>query len=52
MARILVWHERVVVDAVAARGGHLIRSMGEGDLTVSVFANAADAVAVRREEKP
>lgn len=45
MARILVWHERVVADAVEAHNGHLIRSMGEGDSTVSVFENAADAVA-------
>ena len=45
MARALVWHDRLVADTVEAHGGHLIQSMGEGDSTVSVFANAADAVA-------
>jgi len=45
MARILVWHERLVADVVETHGGHLIRSMGEGDSTVSVFPNAGDAVA-------
>jgi WD40 repeat protein/class 3 adenylate cyclase len=45
MARALVWHDRLIADTVEAHGGHLIQSMGEGDSTVSVFANAADAVA-------
>ena len=44
MARALVWHDRLVAGTVEAHGGHLIQSMGEGDSTVSVFANAADAV--------
>jgi WD40 repeat protein/class 3 adenylate cyclase len=45
MARALVWHDRLVADTIAAHGGHLILSMGEGDSTVSVFANAASGVA-------
>jgi WD40 repeat protein len=34
-----------VAATIDAHGGHLIQSMGEGDSTVSVFTNAADAVA-------
>lgn len=45
MARALVWHDRLVAGAIESHSGHLILSMGEGDSTVSVFANAADAVA-------
>jgi class 3 adenylate cyclase len=45
MARNLVWHERLVASTIEVHRGHLIRSMGEGDSTVSVFASAADAVA-------
>jgi class 3 adenylate cyclase len=45
MARALVWHDRLVAGTIEAHGGHLILSMGEGDSTVSVFANSASAVA-------
>ena len=45
MARALVWHDHLVAKTVEVHGGHLIKSMGEGDSTVSVFAHAGDAVA-------
>src|SRR4051812_19709472 len=45
MARALVWHDRLVTNTIEAHGGDLIMSMGEGDSTVSVFTDAADAVA-------
>ncbi len=45
MARALVWHDQLVAATIEAHGGLLIRPMGEGDSTVSVFADAADAVA-------
>jgi class 3 adenylate cyclase len=44
MAAALVRHDELIADAVEARGGSLIRSMGEGDSTVSVFASAPAAV--------
>lgn len=45
MAEALVRHDELVADCVAARGGRLIGSMGEGDSTVSAFDSAPDAVA-------
>jgi class 3 adenylate cyclase/WD40 repeat protein/tRNA A-37 threonylcarbamoyl transferase component Bud32 len=44
MAEALVRHDELIADAVAARGGSLIKSMGEGDSTVSVFDSAPAAV--------
>jgi WD40 repeat protein/class 3 adenylate cyclase/tRNA A-37 threonylcarbamoyl transferase component Bud32/energy-coupling factor transporter ATP-binding protein EcfA2 len=44
MAAALVRHDELIADAVEARGGSLIRSMGEGDSTVSVFDSAPAAV--------
>ena len=44
MAEALVRHDELIADAVEARGGSLIKSMGEGDSTVSVFDSAAAAV--------
>jgi predicted ATPase/class 3 adenylate cyclase len=38
-------HDALVGSAVAAAGGELVRSKGEGDSTFSVFAHPADAVA-------
>src|SRR5437588_332560 len=37
-------HERIVQDAVAAHGGVVLKSRGEGDSTFSVFASAQDAL--------
>jgi WD40 repeat protein/class 3 adenylate cyclase/tRNA A-37 threonylcarbamoyl transferase component Bud32/energy-coupling factor transporter ATP-binding protein EcfA2 len=45
MAEALVRHDELVADCMAAHGGRLIGSMGEGDSTVSVFHSAPDAVA-------
>jgi WD40 repeat protein/class 3 adenylate cyclase/tRNA A-37 threonylcarbamoyl transferase component Bud32 len=44
MAEALVRHDALIADAVEARGGSLIKSMGEGDSTVSVFDSAPAAV--------
>jgi WD40 repeat protein/class 3 adenylate cyclase/tRNA A-37 threonylcarbamoyl transferase component Bud32 len=44
MAEALVRHDELIADAVAARGGSLIKSMGEGDSTVSVFYSAPAAL--------
>jgi class 3 adenylate cyclase/WD40 repeat protein/tRNA A-37 threonylcarbamoyl transferase component Bud32 len=45
MAEALVRHDELIADCMAAYGGRLIGSMGEGDSTVSVFHSAPDAVA-------
>jgi DNA-binding SARP family transcriptional activator/tetratricopeptide (TPR) repeat protein len=45
MPRVLERHDRIVVDTIAAGGGHTIKSKGEGDSTLSVFGRATDAVA-------
>ncbi len=44
MAEALVRHDELIADAVEARGGSLVKSMGEGDATVSVFDSPAAAV--------
>src|SRR5215207_7025779 len=44
MAEALVRHDELIADAVEARGGSLIKSMGDGDSTVSVFDSAPAAV--------
>ena len=44
MAEALVRHDELIADAVEARGGSLIKSMGEGDSTVSVFDSAPAAL--------
>src|SRR5215204_4950370 len=44
MAEALVRHDALIAGAVEARGGRLIKSMGEGDSTVSVFDSAPAAV--------
>jgi class 3 adenylate cyclase/tRNA A-37 threonylcarbamoyl transferase component Bud32 len=44
MAEALVRHDALIADAVEARGGRLIKSMGEGDSTVSVFDSAPAAI--------
>jgi class 3 adenylate cyclase/tetratricopeptide (TPR) repeat protein len=45
MGVALAQHEELVARAVAAHGGRLIKTRGEGDSTVSVFARASDAAA-------
>jgi len=45
MARALVQHEEVIDEIVHANDGRLLKSRGEGDATLSVFAKATDAVA-------
>ena len=45
MSIALARHEALIAEAVAAHGGQLIQSRGEGDSTVSVFVRATDAVA-------
>jgi WD40 repeat protein/tRNA A-37 threonylcarbamoyl transferase component Bud32 len=44
MAEALVRHDELIADAVEARGGNLIKSMGQGDSTVSVFDSAPPAI--------
>jgi DNA-binding SARP family transcriptional activator len=45
MPSVLEEHDRLVVDTVTGSGGHTIKSKGEGDSTLSVFARATDAMA-------
>jgi WD40 repeat protein/class 3 adenylate cyclase/tRNA A-37 threonylcarbamoyl transferase component Bud32 len=44
MAEALVRHDELIADCVAAQGGRLLKSMGEGDSTVSVFDSAPQAL--------
>ncbi len=44
MAKALVQHENVIEQAVRTNDGHLLKSRGEGDATLSVFARATDAL--------
>ena len=45
MAAALVRHDELIADCVEANGGRFLKSMGEGDSTVSVFNAAPDALA-------
>jgi WD40 repeat protein/class 3 adenylate cyclase len=45
MSRALARHDLIVAGAVEARGGRFLKSMGEGDATVSAFTSAEQAVA-------
>ena len=45
MAKALVRHEDVIAEVVDAHDGRLLKSRGEGDATLSVFAKGTDAVA-------
>jgi WD40 repeat protein/serine/threonine protein kinase/energy-coupling factor transporter ATP-binding protein EcfA2 len=45
MARALVRHDELLADTAESHGGRLLKSMGEGDSTVSVFDSAAQALA-------
>jgi len=44
MAKSLVRHDELIAGVVEAHGGRFLKSMGEGDSTVSVFASAPHAV--------
>src|SRR5580704_2370047 len=44
MTLALTDHDRLIADAVDAGQGWLLKSRGEGDSSVSVFAKATDAV--------
>jgi WD40 repeat protein/class 3 adenylate cyclase/tRNA A-37 threonylcarbamoyl transferase component Bud32 len=44
MAEALVRHDEIIAAQVEARGGRFLKSMGEGDSTVSVFESAARAL--------
>jgi WD40 repeat protein/class 3 adenylate cyclase len=44
MAEALVRHDELIADCMAAHGGRLLQSMGEGDSTVSVFESAPPAL--------
>jgi hypothetical protein len=45
MGAALAQHEALITRAVAAHAGRLIKTKGEGDSTLSVFARASDAAA-------
>jgi predicted ATPase/class 3 adenylate cyclase len=45
MAQALARQEAVIGQVVRAYNGHLLKARGEGDSTLSVFANASEAVA-------
>ena len=45
MAGALVRHEDLIAEIVDEHAGRLLKSRGEGDATLSVFAKATDAVA-------
>ncbi|HEV2785892.1 MAG TPA: adenylate/guanylate cyclase domain-containing protein, partial [Solirubrobacteraceae bacterium] len=44
MAEALVRHDEIIAANVEARGGRFLKSMGEGDSTVSVFESAPRAL--------
>jgi WD40 repeat protein/class 3 adenylate cyclase/energy-coupling factor transporter ATP-binding protein EcfA2 len=44
MAEALVRHDELIADEVEAHGGRFLKSMGEGDSTVSVFDSAPQAL--------
>ena len=44
MAEALVRHDEIIAEQVESRGGRFLKSMGEGDSTVSVFESAPAAL--------
>ena len=44
MAEALVRHDELIAEQVESRGGRFLKSMGEGDSTVSVFDSAPEAL--------
>jgi len=49
MADVLELHDHICARVITERSGHLIKSKGEGDATLSVFRRATDAVAAALE---
>ena len=49
MAEALVRHDELIAGCVEAHGGRFLKSMGEGDSTMSVFNSAPDALAAAVE---
>ena len=49
MAQAIVRHDELIAAVVKAHGGQLVKSMGEGDSTTSVFQSAGQAVAAAIE---
>jgi DNA-binding SARP family transcriptional activator len=49
MARALELHDELLAGAIAAHRGHLLKSKGEGDSTLSVFRRASDGIAAAAE---
>src|SRR5215217_2533433 len=45
MGAAVARHQELIAATVAAHGGRIIKTQGEGDSTLSVFARASDAVA-------
>jgi class 3 adenylate cyclase len=45
MGTAVARHQELIARAVAAHGGRVIKTQGEGDSTLSVFARASDAAA-------
>ena len=45
MAVALARHEALIAETVEAHGGYVVKSRGEGDSTLSVFASPSDAAA-------
>jgi predicted ATPase/DNA-binding SARP family transcriptional activator len=45
MSHAVARHDRIILDAVSASGGELVRAKGEGDSTFSVFVHPSDALA-------
>src|SRR5918994_1597171 len=45
MAEALVRHDELIADQVESHGGRFLKSMGEGDSTMSVFDSAPQALA-------
>lgn len=49
MADVLERHDTLAAEVIEGHAGHLIKSKGEGDATLSVFLRATDAVAAAVE---
>lgn len=49
MAQAITRHDELIAAIVEAHGGQLVKSMGEGDSTTSVFQSAGQAVAAAIE---
>ena len=52
MAEALVRHDELIADCVERRGGRFIKSIGEGDSTVSVFDSAPERARGRGRSDP